>query len=153
MQNKEQNALLVHRENYEVPKGQEQVVHYKIAKLDSTGKVLEPARIVKDDPKYFETVLKRNLENMGYTVEILHHPQGRYSSVKIETTEEKLALKDLEIERLKEQVAKKGEKDALSEKDAEIERLKAELAKAKAEKKAEKPAKPAKDAKKGTKEK
>lgn len=152
MQNKEQSALLVHRENYNVPKGQEQVVHYKIAKLDSTGKVLEPARIVKDEPKLFETLLKRNLEIMGYTVEILYHPQDKYSSVKIETTEEKLALKDLEIERLKEQVAQKGEKDALSEKDAEIERLKAELAKAKAEKKAEKPTKPAKDAKDGKKE-
>ena len=152
MQNKEQSALLVHRENYNVPKGQEQVVHYKIAKLDSTGKVLEPARIVKDEPKLFETLLKRNREIMGYTVEILYHPQDKYSSVKIETTEEKLALKDLEIERLKEQVAQKGEKDALSEKDAEIERLKAELAKAKAEKKAEKPTKPAKDAKEGKKE-
>ena len=141
MQNKEQSALLVHRENYEVPKGQEQVVHYKIAKLDSNGKVLEPARIVKDEPKLFETVLKRNLELMGYTVEILHHPLDKYSSVKIETTEEKLALKDLEIQKLKEQVAQK-EGNALSEKDAEIERLKAELAKAKA-----------KDGKKETKEK
>ena len=152
MQNKEQQALLVHRENYEVPKGQEQVVHYKIAKLDAHGKVLEPARICHDEPKLFETVLKRNLEILGYTVEILHHPDGRYSSVKIETAEEKLALKDLEIQKLKEQVAQKGEKDALSEKDAEIERLKAELAKAKAEKKAEKPAKPAKEAKEGKKE-
>ena len=109
MQNKEQNALLVHRENYEVPKGQEQAVHYKIAKLDSTGKVLEPARIVKDDPKYFETVLKRNLENMGYTVEILHHPQGRYSSVRVETAEARLAEKDAEIARLKAELAKAQE--------------------------------------------
>lgn len=160
MQNKEQSALLVHRENYEVPKGQEQVVHYKIAKLDSNGKVLEPARIVKDEPKLFETVLKRNLELMGYTVEILHHPEGRYSSVKIETTEEKLALKDLEIQKLKEQVAQK-EGNALSEKDAEIERLKAELAKAKAKEekakedkaKAKEEKAKAKDGKKETKEK
>ena len=136
MQNKEQSALLVHRENYEVPKGQEQVVHYKIAKLDAHGKVLEPARICHDEPKLFETVLKRNLEILGYTVEILHHPDGRYSSVKIETAEEKLALKDLEIQKLKEQVAQK-EGNALSEKDAEIERLKAELAKAKEENKPE----------------
>ena len=137
MQNKEQSALLVHRENYEVPKGQEQVVHYKIAKLDAHGKVLEPARICHDEPKLFETVLKRNLEILGYTVEILHHPEGRYSSVKIETTEEKLALKDLEIQKLKEQVAQKEGGNALSEKDAEIERLKAELAKAKEENKPE----------------
>ena len=160
MQNKEQSALLVHRENYEVPKGQEQVVHYKIAKLDSNGKVLEPARIVKDEPKLFETVLKRNLELMGYTVEILHHPLDKYSSVKIETTEEKLALKDLEIQKLKEQVAQK-EGNALSEKDAEIERLKAELAKAKAKEekakedkaKAKEEKAKAKDGKKETKEK
>lgn len=121
MQNKEQNALLVHRENYEVPKGQEQVVHYKIAKLDSTGKVLEPARIVKDDPKYFETVLKRNLENMGYTVEILHHPQGRYSSVKIETAEARLAEKDAEIARLKAELAKMQEAKVETKTEAKVE--------------------------------
>lgn len=160
MQNKEQSALLVHRENYEVPKGQEQVVHYKIAKLDAHGKVLEPARICHDEPKLFETVLKRNLELMGYTVEILHHPLDKYSSVKIETAEEKLALKDLEIQKLKEQVAQK-EGNALSEKDAEIERLKAELAKAKAKEekakedkaKAKEEKAKAKDGKKETKEK
>ena len=146
MQNKEQSALLVHRENYEVPKGQEQVVHYKIAKLDAHGKVLEPARICHDEPKLFETVLKRNLEILGYTVEILHHPQERYSSMRIETAEEKLMQKDLEIAALKEQVAQKGG-DTLSEKDAEIERLKAEIAKMKADKK------PAQKAKKETKEK
>lgn len=121
MQNKEQNALLVHRENYEVPKGQEQAVHYKIAKLDSTGKVLEPARIVKDDPKYFETVLKRNLENMGYTVEILHHPQGRYSSVKIETAEARLAEKDAEIARLKAELAKAQESKVETKTEARVE--------------------------------
>lgn len=146
MQNKEQSALLVHRENYEVPKGQEQVVHYKIAKLDSKGKIIEPARICHDEPKLFETVLKRNLELMGYTVEILHHPQERYSSMRIETAEEKLMQKDLEIAALKEQVAQKGG-DTLSEKDAEIERLKAEIAKMKADKK------PTQKAKKETKEK
>ena len=129
MQNKEQNALLVHRENYEVPKGQEHVVHYKIAKLDSTGKVLEPARIVKDDPKYFETVLKRNLENMGYTVEILHHPQGRYSSVRVETAEARLAEKDAEIARLKAELAKAQEAKVETKTEAKVE-TKAEAPKA-----------------------
>ena len=42
MPNREQSALLVHRENYIVPKGQERVVHIKIAKLTADGSVLEP---------------------------------------------------------------------------------------------------------------
>lgn len=133
MPNREQSALLVHRENYIVPKGQEQVVHIKIAKLTADGSVLEPARIVREEPKFFDTVAKRNLETLGYTVEILFHPGGKYTSVRIEDKDAKL----------------REAANALSEKDEEIARLKAELAKAKEAKPAEE-AKPAK-AKKETK--
>ena len=133
MPNREQSALLVHRENYIVPKGQEQVVHIKIAKLTADGSVLEPARIVREEPKFFDTVAKRNLETLGYTVEILFHPDGKYTSVRIEDKDAKL----------------REAATALSEKDEEIARLKAELAKAKEAKPAEE-AKPAK-AKKETK--
>jgi rRNA processing protein Gar1 len=123
----------VHRENYIVPKGQERVVHIKIAKLTADGSVLEPARIVREEPKFFDTVAKRNLETLGYTVEILFHPDGKYTSVRIEDKDAKL----------------REAATALSEKDEEIARLKAELAKAKEAKPAE-PEKPAK-AKKETK--
>lgn len=133
MPNREQSALLVHRENYIVPKGQEQVVHIKIAKLTADGSVLEPARIVREEPKFFDTVAKRNLETLGYTVEILFHPDGKYTSVRIEDKDAKL----------------REAATALSEKDEEIARLKAELAKAKEAKPAEqaKPAEPEKPAK------
>ena len=134
MPNREQSALLVHRENYIVPKGQEQVVHIKIAKLTADGSVLEPARIVREEPKFFDTVAKRNLETLGYTVEILFHPDGKYTSVRIEDKDAKL----------------REAATALSEKDEEIARLKAELAKAKEAKPAEqdKPAKAKKETKK-----
>lgn len=118
MPSKEQSALLVHRENYIVPKGQEQSVHIKIAKVNRDGGFLEPPRIVREEPKFFETVAKRNLETLGYTVEILYHPQERYSSVRIEDKDAQLKAANV----------------ALSEKDEEIARLKAELAKANAEK-------------------
>jgi rRNA processing protein Gar1 len=133
MPNREQSALLVHRENYIVPKGQERVVHIKIAKLTADGSVLEPARIVREEPKFFDTVAKRNLETLGYTVEILFHPDGKYTSVRIEDKDAKL----------------REAATALSEKDEEIARLKAELAKAKEAKPAEqaKPAEPEKPAK------
>lgn len=134
MPNREQSALLVHRENYIVPKGQERVVHIKIAKLTADGSVLEPARIVREEPKFFDTVAKRNLETLGYTVEILFHPEGKYTSVRIEDKDAKL----------------REAATALSEKDEEIARLKAELAKAKEAKPAEqeKPAKAKKETKK-----
>lgn len=133
MPNREQSALLVHRENYIVPKGQERVVHIKIAKLTADGSFLEPARIVREEPKFFDTVAKRNLETLGYTVEILFHPDGKYTSVRIEDKDAKL----------------REAATALSEKDEEIARLKAELAKAKEAKPAEqaKPAEPEKPAK------
>ena len=134
MPNREQSALRVHRENYIVPKGQERVVHIKIAKLTADGSFIEPARIVREEPKFFDTVAKRNLETLGYTVEILFHPEGKYTSVRIEDKDAKL----------------REAATALSEKDEEIARLKAELAKAKEAKPAEqeKPAKAKKETKK-----
>ena len=144
---KEQSALLVHRENYDVPKGQEQSVHYKIAKVDDKGNFLEKPRICKDNPKEFDSSLKRNLEILGYTVEILHHPLGTYTDTRIVDKDAAMRAKDAEIAELKAKV-QDGANDALKEKDAEIAKLKEALAKAEAKAaKAEKPAKPAKPAK------
>lgn len=133
MQNKEQSALLVHRENYIVPKGEEHAVHYKIAKLTENGAFIEPPRIVKSRVKMFETITKRGLELNGYTVEILYHPNGTYSNVRIEDKNILIKKQDAEIAELK----AKLEEQTSTDKDAEIAALKAEIEALK--KKAEKP--------------
>lgn len=150
MQNKEQSALFVHSENYIVPKGQERVVHFKIAKVTSDGGFLEKPRIVKSRVKAFETIERVNLENAGYTIEILYHPQGKYTNVKIVDKNLELARKDAEIAELKAQLESKAEvvapTDVIAEKDAEIAELKAEVAKYKAKaKEAKEKAKKAKE--------
>ena len=134
MQNKEQSALLVHRENYIVPKGEEHAVHYKIAKLTENGEFIEQPRIVKSKVKLFESVTKRGLELNGYTVEILFHPNGTYSNVRIEDKNILIKKQDAEIAELKARLAEQTSTD----KDAEIAALKAEIEAMK--KKAEKPA-------------
>lgn len=141
MQNKEQSALLVHRENYIVPKGEEHAVHYKIAKLTENGEFIEQPRIVKSRVKMFETITKRGLELNGYTVEILYHPNGTYSNVRIEDKNVLIKKQDAEIAELKAKLAEQTSTD----KDAEIAALKAEIEAMK--KKAEKPAKEGKTAK------
>ena len=141
MQNKEQSALLVHRENYIVPKGEEHAVHYKIAKLTENGAFIEPPRIVKSRVKMFETITKRGLELNGYTVEILYHPNGTYSNVRIEDKNILIKKQDAEIAELKAKLAEQTSTD----KDAEIAALKAEIEAMK--KKAEKPAKEGKSGK------
>lgn len=124
MQNNEQSLLLTHRENYIVPKGQEQTVHCKIAKLDSNGNFLESVRLVRFGLKKFETTIKDNLETMGYTVEILHHPMGKYSNSVIKS-------KDAEIEALKAELEAKDNSKEMAAKDAEIAALRKALAEAK----------------------
>ena len=141
MQNKEQSALLVHRENYIVPKGEEHAVHYKIAKLTENGAFIEPPRIVKSRVKMFETITKRGLELNGYTVEILFHPNGTYSNVRIEDKNILIKKQDEEIAELKAKLAEQTSTD----KDAEIAALKAEIEAMK--KKADKPAKEGKSGK------
>lgn len=141
MQNKEQSALLVHRENYIVPKGEEHAVHYKIAKLTESGEFIEQPRIVKSRVKLFESVTKRGLELNGYTVEILFHPNGTYSNVRIEDKNILIKKQDAEIAELKAKLAEQTSTD----KDAEIAALKAEIEAMK--KNAEKPAKEGKSAK------
>lgn len=141
MQNKEQSAHLVHRENYIVPKGEEHAVHYKIAKLTENGEFIEQPRIVKSRVKLFESVTKRGLELNGYTVEILFHPNGTYSNVRIEDKNVLIKKQDAEIAELKAKLAEQTSTD----KDAEIAALKAEIEAMK--KKADKPAKEGKSAK------
>lgn len=141
MQNKEQSALLVHRENYIVPKGEEHAVHYKIAKLTENGEFIEQPRIVKSRVKLFESVTKRGLELNGYTVEILYHPNGTYSNVRIEDKNVLIKKQNEEIAELK----AKLEEQTSTDKDAEIAALKAEIEAMK--KKVDKPTKEGKSGK------
>lgn len=106
----EQSLLLIHRENYVVPKGQEQRVHCKVAKLDEKGNFIEKPRIRTYGVKGFETIFKENMEKIGYTVEILHHPQGKYSGIVIRNADTELAAKEAEIEALKAQLAEREQK-------------------------------------------
>ena len=127
MQNQNLPLLSTHRENYEVPKGEEQVVHYKIERVtfdpqDGVTRVSHPD-LIKTDVKMFDLV-KRNLELQGYTVEILYHPDGKYSNVVIPgDARAELAEKDDEIAALR----------------AEIARMKADVASEMPEVKEEKP--------------
>lgn len=127
MQKNEQSLLLIHRENYNVPKGQEQTVHCKIAKLDSNGNFLERAKLIKVGLKKFETIVKDNLETMGYTVEILFHPQGKYSNVVIKDKDVELAAKDAMIKALEAKINSMDAEKVIAKKDAEIKALKEAL--------------------------
>ncbi len=119
MQKSEKSLLLIHRENYVVPKGQEQRVHCKIAKLDEKGNFIELPRIRTYGLRGFETLFKENMEKLGYTLEILYHPQKRYSGAVIRNDATAIAEKDAEIEALKAQLEAKAEAEAKAKAEAE----------------------------------
>ena len=151
MQNQNLPLLSMSRENYQVPKGEEQIVHYKAEKIlfdpkDGRTRLSHPD-LLKTGVKMFDEV-KRNLELQGYTIEILYHPLGKYTNVRIpkdanaELAEAKaqLADKDEEIARLKAALAEKEEakkevaprkEEAKAENPSENEEAKAETTPAK----------------------
>lgn len=104
MQNNNLPLISISRENYEVPKGEEQLVHYKIEKVrfSNDGRVrISHPDLIKTSDKMFDMV-KRNLELQGYMVEILFHPEGKYTDVRIpKDTASELAEKEDEIAKLK----------------------------------------------------
>lgn len=138
MQNQNLPLLSTHRENYKVPKGEERVVHYKIERVlfdpkDGVTRVSHPD-LIKTDVKMFDAV-KYNLELQGYTVEILYHPDGKYSNVVIPgDPRQEVAEKDNEIAALRAEIARmKAEvasemPEVNEEKPAEKEEAKAESA-------------------------
>lgn len=97
----QKNEQPVSHNGYIVPEGQEQVVHYKIAKMSADGSILEKPRICYTNPKMFDGGYLRNLELLGYVVEILYHPLGHYTTTRIVDKDEAIKEKDAEIERLK----------------------------------------------------
>lgn len=121
MQRKESIKSL--RETYVVPKGEEQDVHYAIERVSYSsfsGERLSHYDIIKTNPNLFDDV-KRNLELQGYTLVILHHPQGKYNEpiIEEESLEDKLEEQQAEIERLKAELAKATSKKVAKEKGEE----------------------------------
>ena len=117
MQNHNLPLISISRENYIVPKGEEHLVHYKSERVlfGNNGMTrLSHPDLIKTPVKMFDEV-KRNLELQGYTIEIVWHPEGKYSNTRIP--------KDAATE--------------IAEKDAKIKALEAELAKVKSEAKEE----------------
>lgn len=119
MQKNNLPLLSLNRENYEVPKGEEQLVHYKIEKVlfsaDGRTRLSHPD-LIKTTDKMFDEV-KRNLELQGYTVEILYHPQGKYTNVVLpKDTATEIAEKDAEIAKLKAELAKAQSKTETTKK-------------------------------------
>lgn len=121
MQNQNLPLLLIHRENYKVPKGEEQSVHYKLERVafDANENRISHPDLVKTNPKMFD-IVKSALETAGYTIEILFHPDGKYSNVvipvgsklELEQAKAELAAKDEEIAKLRAAIdASKGKKD------------------------------------------
>lgn len=120
MQNQNLPLLSISRENYLVPKGEEQIVHYKAEKIlfdpkDGRTRLSHPD-LLKTGVKMFDDV-KRNLEMQGYTIEILYHPLGKYTNVvipkdagaELAEAQAELAAKDEEIARLRAELASRKE--------------------------------------------
>lgn len=88
-------------------------MHYKIERVlfSNDGRMrLSHPNLIKTSVKMFDDV-KRNLELQGYTVEILFHPEKKYTDVRIpKDAAMEIAEKDMEIERLKAEIAKLNSK-------------------------------------------
>ena len=90
----------VTRATYKLPKGEEDYVHYTIEKIafnPKTGQKISRQEVIKTNPKMFDNV-KRNLEVQGFTVNVLHHPEGKYNEEVIVETPEERMRKEIEAE-------------------------------------------------------
>lgn len=110
----EKKSLLeITHDEYIVPKGEEQLVHYTSEKVmhDSvTGKRLTEPIINKTDVKFFDSVIKAEMEKVGNTIYILYHPNGKYVERPLFVDKERvMAEQAAEIERLKAELAKANE--------------------------------------------
>ena len=123
MQNQNLPLSKISRETYIVPKGEEQSVHYKAERVLYSGgvRVSRPS-VIKTDVKAFDNI-KRNLELQGYTIEILYHPLGKYTTTRIPgDAAEEIAERDAAI-------AKKDKE--IAELEAKIKALEANASEAK----------------------
>lgn len=124
-------------ENYIVPEDEQGVYHciVEVRKFDpNTGRRLSVPRIQKFGKKEFETLVRDNLRQQGYTVDILHNPT-EYLAEKA-ANEQALKRQAAEQRQAAERAARQAEIDAAVK--AALEKQAAEFeaqAKAKSEKK------------------
>lgn len=101
-------------DNYAVPAGEELLYHcvIEVVQYDpKTGVKISKPRVQKFGKKTFETLVQKTLRKQGYTVNILHSPEG-YA--------EALAKKKAEAEKAKFDAAvAKAVEAALAKKEAE----------------------------------
>lgn len=131
------------RANYQVPKGQERVVHYTIERVayNNNGAKVSKPQLVKTGVKLFEQI-KRDLELQGNTINILYHPEGRYNPEPEVSAnlKEVVAEKDAEIARLKAMLEAKTKENGKEEKKERV--LTPETPTENVEEKSEKPTNP-----------
>lgn len=109
--------LEVTAENYIVPKGEEGTYHCRIEQVNfdqRTGKRLSKPIVQKFEPKMFDTIV-RNLNQQGWTIDILHNPT------------EYLAEQEAKVKELQEMTYKQRKEAAEQAKKAEREALKKEI--------------------------
>ena len=109
-------------DNYAVPAGEELLYHcvIEVVQYDpKTGVKISKPRIQKFGKKTFETLVQKTLRKQGYTVNILHSPEG-YA--------EALAKKKAEDEKAKFDAAVAKAVEAALAKKAEAEKAEAEKA-------------------------
>ena len=134
---KDVDVTQVTAENYIVPEDEQALYHciVEVRKFDpNTGRRLSVPRVQKFGKKEFETLVRDNLRQQGYTVEILYNPT-EYLAEKA-ATEQALKRQAKEQRLAAEQAARQAEIDAavkaaLAKQAAEFEAQ----AKAKSEKK------------------
>lgn len=119
------SLLEVTRENYIVPKGEEQLVHYIAEKVlfdGKTGKRLSHPDLIKTDVKLFESVMLRNLELQDYSINIVYHPEGKYIDFTPaeDTASENARLKS-ELEEMKAKLAEMEAKASVETAEAPVE--------------------------------
>lgn len=116
------SLLEVTHDIYVVPKGKERFVHYTVEKIrfdNASGERLSHPELVKTGVKMFDTFVKRNLEMNGYTINILHHPLGKYIAYDPRVSN-RVAVEQLEK-------ANEEAHNALAEKEAKIAELEARI--------------------------
>ena len=109
-------------DNYAVPAGEELLYHcvIEVVQYDpKTGVKISKPRVQKFGKKTFETLVQKTLRKQGYTVNILHSPEG-YA--------EALAKKKAEAEKAKFDAAVAKAVEAALAKKAEAEKAEAEKA-------------------------
>ena len=103
-------------DNYAVPAGEELLYHcvIEVVQYDpKTGVKISKPRVQKFGKKTFETLVQKTLRKQGYTVNILHSPEGYAEALAKKKAEAEKAKFDAAVAKAVEAaLAKKAEKAA-----------------------------------------